>query len=108
MIDSRNVRTSHHIANSEYGIDGGKKVKGRKEHIVMDILGLPMATQVHIINIHDTVGAVITIEQLRCSFPPLKKIIADSRYRSKPADTAKDLGWKYLWYLVLINSQRSF
>lgn len=29
LIDSRSVKTSHHIDSSEYGIDGGKKVKGR-------------------------------------------------------------------------------
>jgi putative transposase len=46
IIDSRSVRTSHHIDSAEYGIDGGKKVKGRKEHIIVDSLGLPMAAWV--------------------------------------------------------------
>lgn len=47
LIDSRSVRTSHHIDSSEKGIDGGKKVKGRKEHIIVDMLRLPMAIKVH-------------------------------------------------------------
>lgn len=55
LIDSRSVRTSHHIDSSEYGVDGGKKVKGRKEHIIVDTLGLPMAANVHAANIHDSV-----------------------------------------------------
>ena len=42
IIDSRSVRTSHH-ADGQRGIDGNKKIKGRKEHIVVDTLGLPMA-----------------------------------------------------------------
>lgn len=62
LIDSRSVRTSHHIDSSEYSIDGGKKVKGRKEHIIVDTLGLPMAAKVHAGNTHDSVGAAITIE----------------------------------------------
>ena len=62
LIDSRSVRTSHHIDSSEYSIDGGKKVKGRKEHIIVDTLGLPMAAKVHAANTHDSVGAATTIE----------------------------------------------
>lgn len=42
IIDSRSVRTSHH-ADGQRGIDGNKKIKGRKEHIVVDTLGLPFA-----------------------------------------------------------------
>ncbi|WP_352421068.1 transposase, partial [Proteiniphilum sp.] len=45
LIDSRSVSTSHHIDSSEYGIDGGKRVKGRKEHIIVDTLGLPMRSK---------------------------------------------------------------
>ena len=41
IIDSRSVKTSHHV-DSDRGIDGNKKIKGRKEHIVVDTLGLPM------------------------------------------------------------------
>jgi hypothetical protein len=61
----------------KYGIDGGKKVKGRKEHIIVDTLGLPMSAKVHAANIHDSVGAVEPIRQLQYIYPRLKKIIAD-------------------------------
>ena len=33
--------SSHHIDSRKYGMDGGKKVKGRKEHIFVNTLGLP-------------------------------------------------------------------
>lgn len=57
IIDSRSVKkTSHHV-DSDRGIDGNKKVKGRKEHIVVDTLGLPMAVAVHEANLHDCKGA---------------------------------------------------
>ena len=78
--------------SSEYGIDGGKKVKGRKEHIIVDTPGLPMAVKVHAANIHDSVGAVQPIKQLQYIFPRLKKIIADGGYRGKLVDIVKDLG----------------
>ena len=93
IIDSRSVRTSHHVDSTEYGIDGGKKVKGRKEHIIVDSLGLPMATRVHAANIHDSVGAIDTIKLLQYDFPRLEKIIADGGYRGNLADIVKGYGW---------------
>lgn len=93
IIDSRSVRTSHHVDRAEYGIDGGKKVKGRKEHIIVDSLRLPMAARVHAANIHDSVGAVDTIKLLQYNFPRLKKIIADGGYRGSLVDLVKGYGW---------------
>jgi len=93
LIDSRSVRTSHRIDSKEYGIDGGKKIKGRKEHIIVDTLGQPMAVRVHAANIHDSLGAVDTIELLKYKFPRLKKIIADGGYRGKLVDVVKEFGW---------------
>ena len=54
IIDSRSIKSSHHVA-PDRGIDGNKKIKGRKEHIVVDTLGLPMGVVVHEANIHMTV-----------------------------------------------------
>ncbi|MCS3050091.1 transposase [Parabacteroides johnsonii] len=59
IIDSRSVKTSHHV-DTDRGIDGNKKIKGRKEHIVVDTLGLPMAIKVHEANIHDSEEAIPT------------------------------------------------
>lgn len=74
----------------------------------MDTLGLPMATKVHAANIHDSAGAVITIEQLRYSFPRLKKVIADGGYRGKLADTVKDFGWELSVVLRPNESSKKF
>jgi len=45
LIDSQSVKSSS--MTSEKGYDGGKKVQGRKRHIVTDTLGLIMAVVVH-------------------------------------------------------------
>lgn len=63
IIDSRSVKTSHHV-DTKKGIDGNKKFKGRKEHFVVDTLELPMAIKVHEANMHDSKGAMPTIEKL--------------------------------------------
>jgi len=82
IIDSRSVKTSHHI-DKDRGIDGNKKIKGRKEHIVVDTLGLPMAVKVHPANIHDSVGAEQVFDSMRYKFPRLKRILADGGYRGE-------------------------
>ena len=102
------MRTSHHIDSSEYGIDGGKRVKGRKEHIIVDTLGLPMAVKIHAANIHDSVGAVDPITQLRFVFPRLKRIIADGGYRGKLAEFVKNLGWELSVVLRPDESSKKF
>ena len=72
IIDSRSVKTSHHV-----DIDGNKKIKGRKQQIAVDILGIPLAMVVHEANIHDSIGAVQVFEDMKHKFPRLAKIIAD-------------------------------
>ena len=67
IIDSRSVKTSHHVDTNRC-IDGNKKIKGRKEHIIVDTLGIPMAIKVHEANIHDSKGAMTTIENLAWKF----------------------------------------
>lgn len=82
IIDSRSVKTSHHVDKCR-GIDGNKKVKGRKQYIVVDILGIPLSIVVHEANIHDSVGAVQVFENMKYKFPRLAKIIADGGYRGE-------------------------
>ena len=78
IIDSRNAKTSQHV-DKERSIDGNKKVKGRKDQVVVDTLGLPMAVFIHEANIHDSKGA----EQLAHKFLRLRKILADGGYRGE-------------------------
>ena len=52
IVDSQSVRTA--CASHERGIDGGKKVKGRKRHISTDTPGNLPRVSVHAANIHDT------------------------------------------------------
>jgi putative transposase len=107
-VSDRSVRTSHHIDSSEYGIDGGKKIKGSQEHIIVDTPGLPMAVKVHTANIHESIGAVEPIEQLRYLFPRLRKVIADCGYRGKLADFVKNLGWELSVVLCPDESSKKF
>lgn len=93
IIDSRSVRTSHHV-DSEKGIDGNKKIKGRKQHIIVDTQGNLLAIAVHEANVHDSKGAPEVIEKLEHKFPRLAKILADGGYKGDLADWVwKKFGW---------------
>ena len=108
IIDSRSVKTSHHV-DTDRGIDGNKKIKGRKEHIVVDTLGLPMAIKVHEANIHDSKGAKPTIENLAYKFPRLSKILADGGYQGDLAAWVKDkFGWEMEVVLRTKESSKKF
>lgn len=99
IIDSRSVKTSHNV-DADRGIDGNKKIKGRKEHIVTDTLGLPLAIVIHAANIFDGVGAKTVFENLAYKYPGLKKILADGEYRGDDlAQSAK----RYEWDLSVVS-----
>ncbi len=80
IIDSQSVAT-HNGGLSGY--DAGKKVHGRKRHIVTDTNGLLLAALVHPADIQDVHGAVPLLERLRISFPKLRHVFADRVYRGR-------------------------
>lgn len=57
VVDAQSVKTSANVAETSQGIDAGKKIKGRKRHLITDTLGLVLAVLVTAANVHDTTGA---------------------------------------------------
>lgn len=93
IIDSQSSKTTR-SGSDVRGIDGGKNVKGRKRHIVVDSMGLLLVVIVHAANTHDSKAAFKVIEALKYRFPRLMKIIADAGYRGELADKVKtSFGW---------------
>jgi putative transposase len=78
VIDSQSVKTTESGGLS--GFDAGKKVKGRKRHIVTDTLGLMLAVLVHSAAVQDRDGALELLMVIRYRYPWLRHVFADSGY----------------------------
>ena len=65
------------------GYDAGKKVKGRKRHILVDTLGLLLSVVVLPADIQDRDGAFELLRRARRLFPFIERIIADGGYRGE-------------------------
>ena len=59
----------------------GKKIKGRKRHIVVDVLGNLLAIVVHAANIHDTVSGIIAARKAVLAYPGIRGFCADAGYK---------------------------
>jgi len=81
------------------GYDAGKKIKGRKRHIIVDTLGLILAVVVHAADIQDRDGAKLVLIKLVGKFSRLKLIWADGGYAGKLIEWTRELGH---WILQIV------
>ncbi len=93
-IDSQSVKSVQFIG-SDTGVDGGKKIKGRKRTILVDTLGIPWAVKVSSAGLSDNQAGIQALEVLKGKVPRLQKIIGDQGYKTAFIEHAdKEYGWK--------------
>lgn len=83
VIDSQATRTSPQ--GGETGWEGGKRVKGRKRHIVVDTLGLVLAVTVTAASVHDSAAAADVVALAAAKAPALQRLYADGAYSGATA-----------------------
>jgi putative transposase len=78
--DSPSVKTTE-MGGAERGYDGGKKVQGRKRHLLVDTLGLLLVVLITSAGVDDGVAAPKLRQRLAPkAFPGLETIVADNKY----------------------------
>jgi putative transposase len=95
VVDSQSVKSTG-VGGKERGYDEGKKVKGRKRHLLVDTQGLVLKALVHSAKVMDYEGIKTLLRQAEKAFPRLSHLWLDAGYRGedKGADwVEKTLGW---------------
>lgn len=80
VIDSQSVKTGPD-AREHVGFDAGKRIKGRKRHLVTDMLGLILRVEVHSAGVQDRDGAALVLDRITGRFPFIEKFFADAGYQ---------------------------
>jgi transposase len=89
VVDAQSVRAADTVAAESRGYDAGKKVNGRKRHIVVDTLGLLLVIIVTAANVQDRDGGKRLLGRLRFAMPSVAHIWADGGYAGRLADFAR-------------------
>lgn len=91
IIDSQSAKTTE--VRGERGYDAGKKVKGRKRHILVDTLGLLIAVVITAASVQDRDGAKLVFAAARGE-TRLEKVWADGGYQGQLVEATKqEFGW---------------
>jgi putative transposase len=106
IVDSQSVKMTDQAG--ERGYDAGKKVTGRKRHLLVDTLGLLLVVVVLAAQIQDREGAKMVFLQAKRRFPRLRLIWADGGYRGRLVRWTKTTcGW-VLRIVLRSDAQRGF
>jgi putative transposase len=99
-IDSQSVKTAY--GGDEVNTDGGKKVRGRKRHIVVDTLGFLLAVVVTAANVDDARAAQELFAQLPSKdYPRLEVVQADNKYHNHELERWLRVHHRGYWVMVV-------
>jgi transposase len=89
IVDAQSVKAADTVGSGSRGFDAGKKVNGRKRHIVVDTMGLLLAVVITTAAMQDRDGARRVLDRLRFTMPSVALIWADGGYGGQLVDWVK-------------------
>jgi transposase len=83
IVDAQSVKGADTVGAATRGFDAGKKVNGRKRHIVVDTLGLLIVVMVTAASVQDRDGGRRVLDKARMAMPSIVRVWADGGYAGK-------------------------
>jgi transposase len=87
-VDSQTVSGAATVGKASRGYDAGKKINGRKRHLVVDTMGLLIVVLVTAASVQDRDGGVRVLDRAKTAMPSLVHIWADAAYSRRVQDFA--------------------
>jgi transposase len=91
IVDAQSVKGADTVPAASRGYDAGKKVNGRKRHIVVDTLGLLVCVLVTSAAVQDRVGGARVLYRARMAMPSIALVWADGGYSGRCVAFARRL-----------------
>jgi transposase len=108
IIDAQSVKGADTVGRETRGYDAGKKVNGRKRHIVVDTIGPLVIVMITAANVQDRDGARPALAAVRRAFPAISLVWADGGYAGKLVERAKQTARLVLEIVRKPEGQRTF
>jgi putative transposase len=90
IVDSQSAKTTG-VGGEQRGYDGGKKVRGRKRHLLVDTEGLVLKAKVHSAKVPDQDGLKLLLDSARTAVSHLEHLWVDAGYEGRGKQWAEEV-----------------
>ncbi len=89
IVDAQSVKGADTVGRDSRGFDAGKKVNGRKRHVVVDTIGLLVVVLVTAASVQDRDGGRLVLDKARMAMPSIVLVWADGGYAGRCVEFAR-------------------
>lgn len=89
VVDAQSIKGADTVGRASRGYDAGKKVNGRKRHVVVDTIGMLIVVAVTTAGLQDRDGGRLVLDRAKMKMPSIALVWADGGYAGKLVAFAK-------------------